>query len=326
LTRRRRFARRWLASLCWPASASLAACLATCLATCLAGLGASPAHAAGSNASSRFCDRPAEINAAQQDRLLRFAAVVKQALDRSGHGVALIARSGLDLSRFDVRYSHAGISLKTSPNGPWSVRQLYYACDESRPRLFDQGMAGFLLGTDNPSVGYVSLVLLPEPEGESLARTSLDPRLALDLLAADYSANAYAFSTRYQNCNQWVMELLASAWGQLEPARPAREQAQRWLQAQGYAPASIGVSHALVFAAQFVPLIHLSDHPPDDLYALKLRISMPSSIETFVRQQSPRAERIELCHDERQVVVHRGWEPLGAGCQAGPGDEVVLLD
>jgi len=318
LTRRRRFARRWLASLCWPASASLAACLA--------GLGASPAQAAGSNASSRFCDRPAEINAAQQDRLLRFAAVVKQALDRSGHGVALIARSGLDLSRFDVRYSHAGISLKTSPNGPWSVRQLYYACDESRPRLFDQGMAGFLLGTDNPSVGYVSLVLLPEPEGESLARTSLDPRLALDLLAADYSANAYAFSTRYQNCNQWVMELLASAWGQLEPARPAREQAQRWLQAQGYAPASIGVSHALVFAAQFVPLIHLSDHPPDDLYALKLRISMPSSIETFVRQQSPRAERIELCHDERQVVVHRGWEPLGAGCQAGPGDEVVLLD
>ncbi len=306
--------RRRLASLAWLAAASLA------------GVGISPAQAAGSNASSRFCDRPAETSAAQQDRLLRFAAVVKQALDRSGRGVALIARSGLDLSRFDLRYSHAGISLKTSPNGPWSVRQLYYACDESRPRLFDQGMAGFLLGTDNPSVGYVSLVLLPESDGEALARTSLDPRLALDLLAADYSANAYAFSTRYQNCNQWVMELIASAWGRLDPARPAREEAQRWLQAQGYAPASIGVSHALVFAAQFVPLIHVSDHPPDDLYALKLRISMPSSIEAFVRQQAPQAERMELCHDERHVVVHRGWQPLGPGCQAGPGDEVISLD
>ncbi len=303
-----------LASLAWLAAASLA------------GVGTSAAQAAGSNASSRFCDRPAEINAAQQDRLLRFAAVVKQVLDRSGHSVALIARSGMDLSGFDVRYSHAGISLKTSPNGSWSVRQLYYACDESRPRLFDQGMAGFLLGTDNPSVGYVSLVLLPESEGEALARTSLDPRLALDLLAADYSANAYAFSTHYQNCNQWVMELLASAWGRLDPARPARDEAQRWLRAQSYAPATIGVTHALLFAAQFVPLIHVSDHPPDDLYALKLRISMPSSIEAFVRQQAPRAERMELCHDEQHIVVHRGWQPLGPGCQAGPGDEVIPLE
>ena len=306
------------------------ASLAGLAAASLVGVGISPALAAGSGAASGsgslFCDRPAEINAPQQDRLLRFAAVVKQVLDRSGHSVALIARSGMDLSRFDVRYSHAGISLKTSPNGPWSVRQLYYACDESRPRLFDQGMAGFLLGTDNPSVGYLSLVLLPESEGEALARTSLDPRLALDLLAADYSANAYAFSTRYQNCNQWVMELLAGAWGRLDPARPAREEAQHWLQAQGYAPASIGVSHALLFAAQFVPLIHVSDHPPDDLYALKLRISMPSSIEAFVRQQAPRAERMELCHDERHIVVHRGWQPIGPGCQAGPGDEVIPLE
>ena len=122
------------------------------------------------------------------------------------------------------------------------------------------------------------------------------------------------------------MELIASAWGRLDPARPARDEAQRWLQAQGYAPASIGVSHALLFAAQFVPLIHVSDHPPDDLYALKLRISMPSSIEAFVRQQAPRAERLELCHDERHIVVHRGWQPLGAGCQAGPGDEVIPLE
>ena len=112
---------------------------------------ASLAQAAGSHASSRFCDRPAAIDASQQDRLLRFAAVAR-ALERLlDHGVALISRSGLDLSRFGVRYSHAGISLKASPNGAWSVRQLYYACDESRPRLFDQGMAGFLIGTDDPS-------------------------------------------------------------------------------------------------------------------------------------------------------------------------------
>ena len=278
-------------------------------------------------ASVQFCDRPAAINAGQQDKLLRFAALVRQQLDRSGRNVALISRSGLDLSRFDIRYSHAGILLKADTDSAWAVRQLYYACEESRPRIFDQGVAGFLLGADRPSIGHVSIVLLPEAEGAALARSSLDRRLALDLLAARYSANAYAFSTRYQNCNQWVMELIASAWGQLDPARPAREQAQQWLQAQGYTPAPIDIgSHALLFAAQFVPLIHVDDHPLDDLYALKLHISMPASIEAFVQQHVPQAERVELCHDEHRIVVRRGWQPLGPDCQAAPGDEVIPLD
>lgn len=278
-------------------------------------------------ASVQFCDRPAAIDAGQQDKLLRFAAVVRQQLDRSGRRVALISRSGLDLSRFGLLYSHAGILLKADADSAWSVRQLYYACEESRPRLFDQGVAGFLLGADRPSIGHVSIVLLPEAEGAALARTSLDRRLALDLLAARYSANAYAFSTRYQNCNQWVLELIASAWGGFDAGPVSREQAQQWLQAQGYSPAPVEIgSHGLMFAAQFVPLIHVDDHPRDDLYAMKLRISTPAAIEAFVHQRLPQAERVELCHDERKVVVRRGWQPLGPGCEAGAGDETLALD
>ena len=72
------------------------------------------------------------------------AALVKDRLDASDARLALVARSGTDLSRFGLRYSHAGVSLKASSNAPWSVRQLYYACDERRPRLFDQGLSGLL--------------------------------------------------------------------------------------------------------------------------------------------------------------------------------------
>ena len=68
-------------------------------------------------------------------------------LEASGQAVALVARSGLDLDRFAVRYSHAGVSLRDSPNTPWSVRQLYFACEERAPRLYDQGLAGFVQGT-----------------------------------------------------------------------------------------------------------------------------------------------------------------------------------
>src|SRR6185436_16779138 len=88
----------------------------------------------------RFCDKQAQLSADQQDKLFRFGSIIKAELDKSGQSMALIARSGLDLSRFGVRYSHAGLSLKASRNTTWSVRQLYYACDEQKPRIYDQGM------------------------------------------------------------------------------------------------------------------------------------------------------------------------------------------
>ena len=259
--------------------------------------------------------------------MLVLAAAVRQELEASGKSLALISRAGLDLARFGARFSHAGISLKASGNGPWSVRQLYYACDEGRPRLYDQGLAGFLLGTDKPAIGYVSIVLLPREPAATLEATALDKARALRLLAATYSANAYAFSQRYQNCNQWLMELLASAWGGLADGDDLRAQAQAWLGQRGYAPEPVRVgSHALMFAAAFIPWLHSDDHPEDDRYALRFRTSLPASIETFVRAQAPGAERIELCHGESGIVVRRGWVPIEDGCKPASGDRVIALD
>jgi hypothetical protein len=273
-----------------------------------------------------FCERGKEISAADQDRVLRFAGVVKKELERSGARAALVSRAGMDLSRFGLLYSHAAIALKDNPASPWAVRQLYYACDESRPRLFDQGIAGFALGAETPARGHMSLVFLPEEDGAQVERAALDKPLALSLLAGQYSANAYAFATRYQNCNQWVVELLAGAWGHLDGSGAPREQAQAWLRAQGYTAGPVKVpSHAMMFAGQFVPLIHVNDHPVEDIHALRLQVSVPESIEAFVHQRVPGARRVEMCHDKERIVVRRGWEPLGAECRSMPGDEVITL-
>jgi hypothetical protein len=273
-----------------------------------------------------LCERASETTAAGQDRVLRFAGVVKQELERSGAPVALISRAGLDLQRFGLLYSHAGVALRDNPGGRWAVRQLYYACDEARPRLFDQGMAGFALGADAPGQGHVALVFPPSRESVLLERAAMDKRLALDLLGGQYSANAYAFSTRYQNCNQWVAELIASAWGRPGEGKQAREQAQEWLRVQDYAAGPVRIpAHWMVFAAQFVPLVHIRDHPVEDLHALALRVSIPDAIEDFVHMRTPQARRVELCHDTRHIVVHRGWEKLGADCTPLPGDEVISL-
>jgi hypothetical protein len=281
-------------------------------------------------ASLRYCDRPAKIDAGQQDRLFRFGALVKAELDAAGRPLALVSRSGLNLGWLGLRYSHAGISLRDSPNGAWSVRQLYYACDEARPRIFDQGIAGFLLGTDDPQVGYISLVFLPPADGEPVARLAGSPRQALELLAADYSANAYAFASRYQNCNQWLAELLGTAWSgeSLDVGADgdsARARAQRGLRAQGYAPMVFDLWPPLTLASAFVPWLHTDDHPSEDRAHAVFRVAMPAAIEAFVRTRSPGATRVELCHAGSRVVVHRGWGEIAEGCVPGEGDEVVDL-
>jgi len=258
--------------------------------------------------------------------MLRFASVVRGELESSGAEIALISRSGIDLKDLDIRFSHSGISLKHGGDVPWSVRQLYYACDEGRPRLYDQGIAGFLLNSDEPAIGHVSIVLLPREAAEQLQRAALDRRRALRLLAARYSANSYPFSTRYQNCNQWVIELIATAWGHLDDGDDLRQRAQAWLAANHYDPQRVELdSHLMKFAAAFMPLVHLDDHPEDDRYGLNFQVSLPLAIETFVHQRLPESKRIEVCHDEHQVVIRSGWRPITEGCLPEAGDRVLTL-
>eukprot|EP01133_Synstelium_polycarpum_P015714 gene15714-18669_t len=236
----------------------LARCLAACAALALAGA----AHAGASLASARFCDRAQELTATEQDRLLRFAAVVREELAASEGSVALISRSGLDLARFGIRYSHAALAWRHD-DGAWSARQLYYACDEGRPRIFDQGTAGFAMGTENPALGYIALVKLPAETTPPLRRALLDPVRVQQLLAGRYSANAYAFNLKYQNCNQWVVEMLAAAWGELAEGSDLRARAQDWLRTAPYAPAPVDVgARWLMLGSIFVPLVHMDDHPP----------------------------------------------------------------
>ncbi len=274
------------------------------------------------------------MSAAQQDRLLQFAAVIRNELAAASEPVALIARSGLDLARFGMRYSHAGLALRDHGDGPWTVRQLYFSCDERQPRLFDQGLAGFVFGTADPDAGHVSLLLLPGPEGDALAQSALDRRQALGLLGAHYAANAHAFALDFQNCNQWVAELMAEAWAGQKTASlvaadadvgAARRRAQRWLAGKGYEPAVFELGAPGMLAALFVPWVHRAGHPAEDLERGRFRVSMPASLEAFAQRQVKGARRLEFCHAGGQVVVRESGLPMGAACAPGAGDRVVAF-
>ncbi len=209
-----------------PKRAWQAALRAVGLAAALAGV--APAQAA----SLQSCAEDRPLSAAQQSVLLQVSLRVKAELERRDADVAIVARSGLALGWFDMRYSHAGLALRASPETPWAVRQLYFACDEQQPRLFDQGLTAFLMGTLQPELGFLSVVVLPREAARALERKALDNRSALALLGGRYSANAYPYSEVYQNCNRCLAERLAASWATPPGETPTRQQAQQWLREQ----------------------------------------------------------------------------------------------
>lgn len=296
------------------------------LALAVAAFGLAPARAAST--LPRACEAQEAPDPMRVALALRVAAAVQVELARHDAPVAIVARAGLDLSLFGQRYSHAGLSLRDHPQGPWTVRQLYFACEEGRPRIFDQGLAAFLLGND-ARVRVQLVAIVPDPRSASaLARAAGDGALAMRLLGASYSANAHAFSDLHQNCNQWVAELLAVAWGSLPgDAEPLRSQAQAWLRARGFEPTVFNVAWPpLRLLRRWSPWVREDDHPESDLQAWRYRVVMPESIERFARREQPGARRLEFCLDEAQrLVVREGWQPLGEGCEAARDDRVIEL-
>lgn len=271
-----------------------------------------------------YCDPSHTLDTTSQDRMIRVAAIVKRELEASGQSAALVSRSGLALGWLGERYSHAGVSSRASSNAPWSVRQLYFSCDEKRPRIFDQGMSGFVLGVHDASEGYLSIVTLPPEATRRLDEAARHNATALALLGPDYSANAYPYATRYQNCNQWLAELLATAWND-GPAQPDRQQAQAWLQAQGYQPTELKVWRPLLGVARLLSWLHFDDHPDALLSEGTLQVSLPPALEQWARKLWPEARRMEICYTPEHVVIHRGWDNIADGCVAREGDTVIAL-
>lgn len=273
-----------------------------------------------------LCGKPATPSAVTKNRALLLTETIRQTLEASGHHAAIVSRSGTSLGWLSIRYTHAGISLQDSPNTPWSVRQLYYACDEETPHVYDQGLAGFYQDNGERSDIYASIVILPHSAEQQLIAAALNNTLAVGLLSPHYSANAYAYSTRFQNCDQWLAELLAQAWGRLPGNSPLRQESQAWLQQMHYQPAMVNVGYdILVWAVSVIPLLHNSDHPASELERHRYAISLPASIEDFIHQQWPKALRIEFCARDDALVTHHGWSAIGAHCTPQPGDTITNL-
>ena len=281
-----------------------------------------PAQATTSAAMAASCPAPREASAAELDALLQMTAMLMDSLQEQSPRVALIARSGLNLQALGLRYSHAGWLRPVGRGRDWVIRQLYYDCDTAQPRVFDEGLAAFVRGVASGTQPRLSVVWWPDEPTQALAQAVEDDGLALALLSPHYQAQAHAWSPHSQNCNQWLVEMLAAGLG----GARNRQAAQHWLRGQGYEGTTLQLPWVgWRWAMALLPHMGLQHHPPQNLQALRLEVSMPASIERFVQKRWPQAQRMEWCLRGREVVVRRSWVELDEACNAQADDEVRPL-
>ena len=104
-----------------------------------------------------------------------------------------------------------------------------------------------------------------------------------------YSMVAYPWSTRYQNSNQWLLEVLAGALAP-EGSVLNRSQAQSWLKRSGYQPTLLRLGPLERLGGRlFRANIAFDDHPIELRSANRIYTITVDSIADFVRRLDPGA-------------------------------------
>jgi len=225
---------------------------------------------------------PAEVRDA-----LTLAIDVRRALDEADAHVAIVARVGRDLSRYGLRYSHVAFAWRDHPRGDWTMTEELNACGTATSALFDDGLGDFFL---DDMFAYEAAIVVPSPAMQRRIAAVLAARGGGPLHEAHYNLVSYPWSTRYQNSNQWVLETLASS---ISGNVRDRAQAQAWLRANGFHPATIRLAAAERLGAELTRAnVAFDDHPLDRRMAGDIDVVSADSVLDFVRRIDPSATKL----------------------------------
>jgi len=202
-----------------------------------------------------------------------------EALDRTGAELAIVGRIGSDQSERGIRYTHAGLAWRDHPAGRWHFVHLLNHCGSARSELFDDGPVTFFM--ERP-FRYDAWVMVPDEELQQslleLLRRGVDGRLH----EPRYSSIAHPFRTRFQNSNQWLLELIALA---LHPDGPStRERAQQVLRLEGFEPERVRLGFFERIGARRMDNVSLSDHSRGELRAGGYAYVSVASIARFLER------------------------------------------
>lgn len=222
---------------------------------------------------------------------LQLALKTFQALEQSGEKIALIGRVGSDLSKHKLRYSHMGAVWRDHPQGRWVVVHMLNHCGTAGGALYDEGLGNFF--NDDP-FAYETIIAFPGTENQDRLIKLLGTALPDSLYQPSYNMVAYPWSTKYQNSNQWLAEVLAAAWAP-EGSVFDRAQAQSWLKLAGYQPTLLRLgAFERLGARMFRANIAFDDHPNELRFSDQIYTVTVESVIDFVRRHDPKSRDLVL--------------------------------
>lgn len=211
--------------------------------------------------AGRSCeDRPPSKRMIEQGFTL--AERTNVALNASGASVVLLARAGQDLSKYGLRYSHLGWAYKAD-DGNWRVVHKLNTCGSAEAALYRQGLGEFFL--DDPYRFEAAWVVPNEDVQRRLLPLLNDERKVTALHIKPYSIVSYAWGTRYQQSNQWALEMLALA---MDGDIKSRDQAQAWLKYKGYQPTTLKIDPLTRLGGRMSAAnVAFDDHPNEKRFS-----------------------------------------------------------
>ena len=195
-------------------------------------------------------------------RGLQLGEQMRDQLERSGASMAFVARIGLNLSEYNQRFTHMGVAVRDHVRNRWQVLHLFNPCGKSQSEIMAQPLEKFY---EVELFEYEAMALVPSQARQAqLRNVFLNPVRAKALHAPAYNMISHPFNTRFQNSNQWILEMIAMG---LDDAQSVsnRTQAQAWLKAQAYEPGAIRIPNLKRTGARlFSSHISFADHTQEE--------------------------------------------------------------
>lgn len=233
-------------------------------------------------------------------RALDTAKKLQERLSATQSEVAIIGRQGQDLSKYRLKYSHVGFAIKNQA-GQWQVTELLNQCGSTDSKLWVDGLATFFL--DDPFT-YDAIIMTPPKAQQEIFKGLVAQNQVLHSLHHDrYNMVAYPFSVRYQNSNQWVLEVtakgLAMSGGKTERRSgggeaaaldlrtelTTREDIQKWLLTQNYKPTELQIGAFTRLGGRMTKAnIAFDDHPSSLRFSDRINTVTVESMAAFLKQ------------------------------------------
>jgi hypothetical protein len=166
---------------------------------------------------------------------------------------------------------------------------LLNACNSNQSAIWNEGLANFFLDDLH---AYEALLIVPSPALQAKLLAIVNSESAvINMHQPLYNMLAYPFSDKYQNSNQWALELLAQALSQqaaMVTPVANRKQAQQWLKLTNYEPTTLKLGAMTRLGARvFKANVAFDDHPNERRFADLIDTATVESMVVYARKVDP---------------------------------------